>query len=358
MIDRASGELISADPYVSPITWASHVDMKTGRPVETKNARVFDAKNVTLPSNAGGHNWPAMSYSPETGLVYIPTITLPVTFLAPTEDKDKLPKQGYWNTGFDRMGTAAPKIPEAQLAAAIAEEFSGSLVAWDPVKQEIRWAQEPGRPTTGGTLSTAGGLVFHGGDTTKVIATDAATGEDLWSSDAQTTALAPPVTYALDGEQYLAIAVGFGGGMASEAGPVTHSWRVPNLSRVLVYKLGGVHKLPPVPSDNRELPKPPPVTASITEREHVIRHGEAVYQRHCSYCHGDGLRTGGLTPDLRWSNEGVHAIWQKIVREGLLKSGGMVSFADYVSAEDAEVIRQFVLAEANRLYADKNAKQK
>ena len=350
VIDRATGELISADPYTSPMTWATHVDMETGRPVETPNARVFDGKNVSLPSNAGAHNWPAMSYNPQTGLVYLPTMVFPVRFLEPTEEKDILPQQGYWNVGFDRMGNATPKIPEAELAAMIDRDFSGRIIAWDPVERKIRWAQEPGRPNAGGTLSTAGGLVFHGGLGTKVVATDAVTGEDLWSSDTQTGAWAPPITYALDGEQYIAFAVGFGGGLAAEGGPVAHSWQVRNISRVLVYKLGGTHKLPPVPDDNREMPKPAPVTADAA----AVARGEVVYQRHCAYCHGDGLRTGGVTPDLRWSNESIHGIWQDIVLGGVLETRGMVSFAEYVSAEDAEAIRQYVLAEANRLYRDKH----
>jgi mono/diheme cytochrome c family protein len=350
VIDRQTGELISAQPYTSPITWATHVDMESGRPVEAADARKFDGKNISLPSNAGAHNWPAMSYNPETGLVYIPTMIFPVAFLEPTEDKDRLPGQGYWNVGFDRMGNAPPKIPEAELAAAIDRDFSGRIIAWDPVNAEIRWAQEPGRPNVGGTLSTAGGLVFHGGKGTHVVATDAKSGQDLWSRDTQTGAWAPPVTYALDGEQYVAFAVGFGGGLASEGGPVAHSWGVRNISRVLAYKLGGEHELPPLPADDRLMPKPAPVTADAD----TVLQGQVVYQRHCAYCHGDGLRTGGVTPDLRWSGENVHGIWQDIVLGGVLAPLGMVSFADYVSAEEAEAIRQYVLSEANRRYAEIN----
>jgi quinohemoprotein ethanol dehydrogenase len=113
-----------------------------------------------------------------------------------------------------------------------------------------------------------------------------------------------------------------------------------------VYKLGGSHELPPVPEDTRLMPKP----AAVNADEAVIQRGQVVYQRHCSYCHGDGLRTGGLTPDLRWSGENVHAIWNDIVLGGILKSLGMVSFAEFVSKDDAEAIRQYVLSEANRQY--------
>ncbi len=353
VIDRATGELISADPFSSPITWATHVDMVTGRPVETATARLFDGKNITIPSNAGAHNWFPMSYNPQTGLVYFPSFVLPVAFLAPTEDKDQLPDQGYWNVGFDRMGNAVPEIPEVVLAAEIEKNVYGKLIAWDPLARKIRWAQEPGRPTNGGTLSTAGQLVFHGGKDTHLVATDAETGEVLWSADTQTAVLASPVTYALDGEQYIAVAVGIGGGLATEAGPVVHAWKVPNLSRVLVYKLGGNASLPALPDANRAMPKPAAVTA---DRETVAQ-GQVVYQRHCSYCHGDGLRTGGVTPDLRWSSQNTHEQWQAIVREGMLESRGMVNFSDYVSAEDAEAIRQYVLYEANRRYGELNPQQ-
>jgi quinohemoprotein ethanol dehydrogenase len=346
VLDRATGELISAEPYATT-TWATAVDMATGRPIETPNARLFDGKNVTLPSNAGAHNWPPMSYNPSTGLVYIPTLVFPVAFLQPTEDKDSKPRQGKWNVGFDRIANSPPKI--ANVGEIFDKEFSGQLLAWDPVKQEARWTQAPGRPNGSGTLSTAGSLVFQGGQDNLFNAYDAASGDRLWSADPQSS-VASPITYAIDGVQYVAIAVGFGGGLGSEGGAVAHDWKVPKLSRVLVYKLGGSHTLPPLPVDSREMPKPAPVTASA----HVVMRGEVVYQRHCAVCHGDGFRTGGTTPDLRWSTAQVHEIWQDIVRGGVLKSLGMVSFAEFVSEDDAEAIRQYVLSEANRVYLLEN----
>ena len=88
----------------------------------------------------------------------------------------------------------------------------------------------------------------------------------------------------------------------------------------------------------------------MTASAEVVEHGEVIYHRHCSYCHGDGMRTGGLTPDLRYSGPGVHDAWQDIVRDGVLKPVGMTGFAQYVTEEDAEAIRQYVLARANRLY--------
>jgi PQQ-dependent dehydrogenase (methanol/ethanol family) len=346
VLDRATGELLSAEKY-GVVNWASHIDMATGRPVETAEARVFDGKNISLPSNAGAHNWPPMAYHPDAGLVYIPTMVFPIAFLAPTEEKDMEPGQGKWNVGFDRMGGVPPKIPN--LGELLDTQFFGQLLAWDPVKQEARWQGPLGRPRLGGLLSTAGGLVFSGAREDQLVALDAYTGKELWSAYTGNEAAAP-ISYALDGEQYIAIAQGFGGGFAAEGGPVAHDWHIQNVSRVVVFKLGGDAELPPVRADARQMPKPAPVTADAA----VAQRGEVVYQRHCSYCHGDGLRTGGVTPDLRWSTAQVHEMWQDIVRGGALQALGMVSFSEHVSEEDAEAIRQYVLSEANRLYVEQH----
>ncbi len=350
VIDRVTGELISAENYAH-VTWATHVDLETGRPVETPNARVFDGKNVTLPSNAGAHNWPPMSYNPDTGLVYIPTMVFPVRFLEPTEEKDMKPNQGLWNVGFDRIVNVPPAI--AQLEAILEEEYTGSLLAWDPIAQKAHWQLKPGRPTGGGTLSTAGQLVLQGGKTSHFSAYDAQNGDELWTLDVQTGAMAAPITYSIDGQQYIATAVGFGGGMAAEGGAVAHAWKVPNISRVLVFKLGGAKQLPPVPDKEKPLPKPAVVSASAD----VVEQGKVVFHRHCAYCHGDGFRTGGVTPDLRYSGEVIHKMWDQIVLDGILSGAGMVSFSEFVTKDESEAIRQYVLSEANRLYDGKHIVQ-
>ncbi len=346
VLDRVTGELISAEPYALT-TWASAIDKKTGRPIETPDARTFDGKNISLPSNAGAHNWPPMSYNPETGLVYIPTMVFPIAFKQPTEEKDMKPKQGYWNVGFDRMGNAIPKIDN--LDEIMAAQYTGKLVAWDPVAQRAVWSPPDGRPNNGGALSTAGQLVFNGGEDNLFNAYDAATGERLWSTDLQTSAVTP-ITYAIDGEQYVVVMAGISGGFASEGGPVAHAWKLPRTSRVLAFKLGGDHALPPPQVDDSPLPKPAPVTASAE----VVHRGEVMYQRHCAYCHGDGFRTGGVNPDLRRSPPEIHNLWQQIVRDGILSSIGMVGFGQFLTPDDAEAIRQFTLSEANRQYALEN----
>ena len=345
VLDRKTGELLSAEPFTQ-MTWATGVDMETGRPIETADARVFDGENVSLPSNAGGHNWHPMSYSPRTGLVYIPTMNIPIKFLAPTREEDMTPKAGYWNVGFDRMANVLPDIPNATLDEELDKTYTGHLVAWDPKKGGPAWTGATDRPLGGGLLSTAGDLLFQGNGHAEFRALDATNGDVLWSFDAQTLAMAAPITYALDGEQYIAVAVGFGGGAAAEAGALVHHWKVPNLSRVLVFKLGGEAELPPMPDRERKVPEPAPVTASAD----VVDHGRMVYQRHCSYCHGDGMRTGGLTPDLRYASEFVHENWDEIVLRGRRSMLGMVAFEKFLDEEDSEAIRQYTLFEARRLY--------
>ncbi len=343
ILDRATGELLSAEKF-TVANWASHIDMDTGRPVETDTARLFDGVNVIIPSNGGGHNWPPMSYNPNTGLVYIPTMIFPGNFKAPSKDMDRKPKQSTYNTGFDRTALVPPNVPD--IDEILAGQFTGKLVAWDPIAQKEKWSLAPGRPGSSGTLSTASNLVFQGVQE-EFVAYDASSGERLWSSQTQTMAGGTPITYALDGEQYIAIAVGFGGGIGAEAGAISHAWKAKNRSRVLVYKLGGNHTLPPVSAEPElAMLKPAPVTADNEQ----VQQGLVLFARHCSFCHGDGLRSSGLVPDLRYSQAAIHQLWQDIVRGGILERNGMVSFAQYLSAEEAELIRQYVLSEANRVY--------
>jgi len=348
VLDRTNGKLISAREYTK-INWATGIDLATGRPIQDPQLRDFKKGVTVLPFIGGGHNWSPMSYNPKTGLVYFAEMSVPQTLAAPTRDIDRLPDMGMFNGGFDSLAAAPPPLPD--LDEYIASVSSGRLLGWDPVRQEARWVYPQGRPSNNGTLSTAGMLVFQGDPFGKVRAFDAESGKPLWSFDAQTQAMAGPVSYALDGQQYIAFAVGVGGGVSHEAGALSHAWKQRNVSRVLAFRLGGTAQLPPLPPDERVMPKPQPVTAG----QEVVAHGQVMYQRYCSYCHGDALRTGALNPDLRWSSADVHAVWQDIVIGGMLQPAGMVSFKKYLTPEDAEAIRQYVLSEANRLYAQSAA---
>ncbi len=204
VLDRATGELISADAF-QEINWATGVDMKTGRPIENPAAR-YQEPFLTIPGPLGAHNWHPMAFSPDTGLVYIPAHTIPSLY---ADMRNFEYRPGFWNTGTDFSAGALPTEPKARAAALAGLE--GQLVAWDPVARKPKWVHKyPADPWNGGILATAGGLVFEGALDTKFRAFDAATGDVKWEVDTQYPALSGPVSYEIDGVQYIATTAGWG----------------------------------------------------------------------------------------------------------------------------------------------------
>ena len=198
VLDRRTGELISAKAFADDLTWASGIDMDTGRPIETPEARYgLTGRGVWLaPSTGGAHNWRPMSWNPGTGLVYLPAQNNH-SYYEKLEDFRYTPRE--WNTGTARgPEVAQPPRPELTGPRTV-------LLAWDPAENREVWRKE-GVGGNGGTLSTAGNLVFRGsGD--RLIAHDAQTGEQLWEARVGDET-ATPVTYELDGRQYLSILAG------------------------------------------------------------------------------------------------------------------------------------------------------
>jgi alcohol dehydrogenase (cytochrome c)/quinohemoprotein ethanol dehydrogenase len=195
-------------------------------------------------------------------------------------------------------------------------------------------------------LSTAGNLVFEGTAAGTFEAYRATTGEKLWSSAAQTGVMAGPISYSVNGQQYVAVLAGWGGVFPLAAGEVSFkSGRVPNISRMLVFKPDGNANLPPPrPAESVAL-RPPPSTASAEE----VHRGEATFQRFCAACHGDVAVSGGVIPDLRYSSAlASQQSFSAIVLGGLLRKQGMVSFAKELSAEDVNAIRTYVIFRANQ----------
>lgn len=339
VLDRATGKLLSANNYIN-ITWATHVDIASGRPVEVPEARYKDAPFLLYPSYLGGHNWHPMSYSPQTGLVYIPVLDIPAMYGQPEHFK--------YNPGVSNVGTdgITGGLPDDQAARdAIGALVKGRLLAWDPVKQQEAWRVEHGGPWNGGTLATAGNLVFQGTADGKFVAYRADTGEPLWDFATQTGVVAPPVTYEIDGEQYVSVNVGWGGAFALVFGEYVQADSLPNVSRVLTFKLGGKATLPAVAWQPTVVFNPPKLVAS----EDTIALGFATYQDVCMGCHGLNAVSGMLIPDLRgsaylWDETG----WDAVVLGGRLKERGMASFAGNISAEQAQAIRSYVIQQAHR----------
>jgi alcohol dehydrogenase (cytochrome c)/quinohemoprotein ethanol dehydrogenase len=344
VLDAKTGELISAEKFTD-ISWATHVDMKTGRPVEAPNARFYRTGRpfVSLQNPNGAHTWHPMSFSPDTGLVYIPVHMGNYTF---THDAAFTPSPLTTNLGIRR--SAAPADPAARTAAlqATLASVGGPLIAWDPVRQREVWRVEREGAANGGVLSTAGGLVFQGTGTGEFVALDARSGTRLWSARTQTGVLAAPISYRVGAVQYVAITVGTGGSWAmsgSQANAKGNS--LPNISRLLVYALGGTAELP-APRPRPALPlDPPPATAASA----TLGRGEAEYRTYCGRCHGpEGAANFGILPDLRYSATLQSSeAWAGVVLGGLMKANGMASFAPVLDASEAEAIRAYVIAQAN-----------
>jgi quinohemoprotein ethanol dehydrogenase len=346
VIDRANGMLISAKPFTY-ISWAAGVDMKTGRPIETALARYPGSDPApVVPGPLGAHSWQPMSYSPLTGLVYIPVNDVGFKYKS-AEDFE--PKKLAPNYGIDVVAAGMPQDPRVKKA--ILDTVKGKLVAWEPLQQKQAWVVERPGPWNGGTLSTAGNLVFEGTAGGNFEAYRADTGEKLWSFAAQTGVMAGPVTYAINGEQYVAVLAGWGGVFPLATGEVSFkSGRVRNISRMLVFKLGGRANLPAL-----EPPEAPPVLPPLPNRASVatIHKGEQLFQRYCAACHGDVAVSGGVLPDLRYSGTLDNDEWFSDVLGGMLQSEGMVSFAKELSHQDAADIRAYVIFRRNQSVAQK-----
>jgi len=345
VLDRATGELISAANFV-PVNWARGIDIETGRPRVNPEALYVRTGKLWVgePGPSGGHNWQPMSFSPLTGLVYIPAQELPYPYLADAQFK---PESLGVNIGLDQAATSLPQDPKAR-AQALAG-LKGYLSAWDPVRQREVWrAPHPG-PWNGGVLSTAGNLVFQGTAAGEFIAYRASDGRELWSYPVQTGVIAAPMTFAVAGKQYVTVLAGWGGVFPLVAGELAFkSGRLPNRSRVLTFALDGAARLPAPRTEPVSFPPPP------TERVDpaLAARGAKEYARRCGSCHGDAAVSGGLVPDLRFSAALSNAVfWKAVVNDGALESQGMVGFGSELDAAGQAAVRAYLIGRAQQSYA-------
>jgi glucose dehydrogenase len=340
VLDRATGALISAKPYTQ-VSWATGIDMKTGRPIESPNAR-YGAKDavVVVPGPLGAHSWHPMSYSPQTGLVYIPVQDAGFVYKSDEQFKQKELAANY---GVDAVAGGLPQDPK--IKDFFLSSVKGRLVAWDPVQQKSVWEVPRPGPWNGGVLSTAGNVVFEGTANGNFEAYRADTGQKIWSFAAQTGVMAGPVSYTVDGQQYVAVLAGWGGVFPLAAGEVAlKSGRVKNISRMLAFKIGGKANLPPLPPPVEARLNPPAATTD----EAAIRNGQSLYQRYCAACHGDAAVAAGVLPDLRYTTTLANEKWFDVVLGGQRRQNGMVSFSKELSRKDASDIRDFVILRANQ----------
>ncbi|MEQ8859106.1 MAG: PQQ-dependent dehydrogenase, methanol/ethanol family [Pseudomonadales bacterium] len=330
VLDRKTGELLSARNYV-PVNWASHVDLETGRPVETGKGDWSREQKMVMPSVFGGHNWHPMAYSPATGLVYIPTLHGVYPF---TPDPEFRYDPATVNTGEDYPALAAS-------APAVSPPFCSPtrLTAWDPSRQELAWQVKFDRGISAGVLTTAGGLVFQGTTDGALVAYDDRSGAELWRARTGVGIMAPPISYAVDGVQYVAVVAGLGGALGG------HSDRLDNVNtgHVFAFRLDGEAAPPDIPVRPATVQVPGDALDPA-----AIERGSRLYAVHCLRCHGVNAQSSGLYPDLRHSAAGIHGIWNEIVLDGVLAGNGMASFADVLNGDDVRDIHSFVIDQAVR----------
>lgn len=334
VLDRRTGELLSANAY-APVTWATGIDPRTGRPILAPNAHYTDGPAMLQPGPFGAHSWQPMSYSPRTGLVYIP---VQLTSGAYESDPDFRRRSIGMNTGL-----TSPEFPEDQLAQ-IRAASTGQLVAWDPAAGRARWTVTHPYFLNGGTLATGGDLVFQGDADGQFAAYDATDGRRLWSYETQNGIIAPPITYRIDGIQYVAVMVGFGGAGALVGRIVPERPRMPG--RLMVFRIGGTARAQPYP----EIELAPVDIVGISSPGNVEA-GMAEYNRTCAPCHGANAAVP-YTVDLRRSGAlRSPDTWRSIVIDGVLHANGMISFRDILSPAQAEDVRAYVLRQARRAQA-------
>jgi quinohemoprotein ethanol dehydrogenase len=335
VLDAKTGEFIKGNLLVK-VPWAEALDPKTGRPLEMAGAK----RGWTV------HNWWHMSYSPATGLVYVPTTDRRAALQAPADGEEDQPRgEGAWAAAFD-----------------------GRLVAWDPVSQSVRWSVEQPIAVNGSTLSTAGNLVFQGEGTGEFSAYAADSGKKLWSLKTGSAIDATPVSFSAGGQQYVVVPAGWGS--ASRIfGPASmmatpQSKRGP--SRLLAFKLGGTTPFPYPLNLVPRVPKPPEQTFS----KEIIGQGKVLYETHlCSGCHSPGLdgsgawTENGAIPDLRYAPPRIHKEWHAIVLAGTHRDTGMLGFGidmqfpnvKKLTVEDNDAIHAYVIDGAWKAY---NAQQR
>lgn len=327
VLDRATGELLSAQNFV-PVNWASHIDAVTGRPVEIKENLYDDREaRVIWPAHYGAHNWHPMSYSPLTGLVYIPAQE---TSWAYSRASVFQPRKMAWNLAFN---------PQAKTPPADAHPpRKGYLLAWNPLTQSEAWRIAHNGVWNGGVLTTAGNLLVQGNAEGQFVIYRADDGSKLWEMPIHTGAVAGPISYSVNGEQYIAIAAGWAGSIPVIGGGMAPTHDTP--SRVLAFKLGGTATLPqPV---SQPLPDLPAATAATD----TVMRGKALYAVHCRFCHGGDVISGGMTPDLRHMTRDTHEKFKQIVLLGARAAAGMAPFADVLNEPDVDAIHAYIIDRA------------
>ncbi len=323
VIEVATGKVISADSYVPQINWATGFDRENNwAPIMNPDAIYGTEGFYVIPSQS--HVWHPQSYNPDTGLMYFPMRFGVSSFVA--EEGGRILGNQLVDVSMGRQptGQTRPEVEDAGMA----------LMAWDPVKRQVAWKQREGNGSAG-TLSTAGNLVFQGTAGQMFTAFRADTGEKVWSVPTQGNVVPGPISYSIDGVQYLAAVSSASTGFAAANG----------VNRLLVYKIGGKVELPPAPPPVQQVLNPPEDFGDAA----MHTRGKDLYERSCTGCHEGGRMFSGF-PDLNYSIALNSApLFKAIVLDGALTEGGMISFTNSLDEGEVEAIRSYLTLRANEL---------
>ena len=361
VIDRETGKPHAANPMVRT-SWASGWNLETGKPILTPEYSDYSTgPKIVFPASSGARNWHAAAYDPTRNLYFAPYVDMGNLMFIPPGQENPPHRRQNMNSAAALIFTAdleaalptlPPPMQEAVKALPQWEQvkelgYSSRLKAIDPMSGTVKWeADYDGWQDRAGVLATESGLVVHGTLSGKLIVRDADTGKVLKSIDTGTSILAAPMTYRVNGVQYIAIQAGWGGGGWGFVPPYAAAYSKGNQNRLLVFKLGG--RDVPIPDDLPALePAPEPPAQFEDATPQMIAMGNALFTENCSICHSNQARAP--LPDLRRMNEGTHEAFEQIVLEGLLLPNGMPRWDDVLDEDQAKAIHAFLIDQQKSL---------
>jgi quinohemoprotein ethanol dehydrogenase len=331
VLDRKTGQFISAKNFVSVNLATGYT--ADGKPVEIPGARGADKPVEAIPGPFGAHNWQSMAYSPKTGFAYIPAQNVPFMMIDDpgwTQDSATVGQPMNtigWNLG-KHLVTDPPK----------GKPF-GRLIAWDAAHQKAAWTQDYASPWNGGTLATAGDLVFQRTADGRLVAYNATNGEKLWDAALGGGVIAAPITYELDGQQYVSIAVSWGGVFGQSQRSTDHA----SPGTVYTFAIGGDRQV----SGSRALQ----VGAAhfrVKYDPKDVPAGFGLYVSNCLFCLGvPGVDKGGNIPNLGCVDADLITKLDEAVFNKAFAEMGMPDFTGKLKAEDLEKIKAFIQGTAD-----------
>lgn len=352
VIDRRSGRPISAASFAY-MNWA--IGMDSGfRPIVDRAAADYNvAPKIVYPSVLGAHSWQPMSYNPQTGLVYIPTLETGAILADVTKNRgsriswldqqlgvteivpDKTLSYDYWES-------LVGNLPRFETPSSKRSLLRGLLRAWDPLTRRVVWEQQTSQDYAvfdGGTMTTAGGLVFGGREDGAMVAYDAETGAILKTIQTGSAIMAAPMTFEVGGRQYISVLCGHGGMFLNFLGTAALDYA--NEDRILTFAIGG---MPETPTPARRTPPTPRVEPPLAPNgsTELVEAGRRLFVAHCGRCHT--LNTPAISPDLTRSSA-IYSIdtLDAILLRGALSSAGMGKFDDVLTERDLYPIQAYLV---------------